>query len=233
VAAELAPFALGSDTGGSIRQPASLCGIVGFKPTYGRCSRYGLIAFGSSLDQIGPIARTVEDAALLAEVVTGHDPLDSTSLRHAPISSRDLKNGSLKGLKVALPKELFDEGIAPGVRAVLAETIDALTREGVIFTEVSIPSVKVGVTTYYIIAPAEASSNLARFDGIRFGPRGEGTGHIGLVEKTRGEGFGHEVKTRIMIGTYVLSAGYYDAYYLRAQPVRSLKRPGFACYLTD
>jgi aspartyl-tRNA(Asn)/glutamyl-tRNA(Gln) amidotransferase subunit A len=227
VAAELAPLALGSDTGGSIRQPASLCGIVGFKPTYGRCSRYGLIAFGSSLDQIGPIARTVEDAALLAEIITGHDPMDSTSLKHAPISSAELKKGTLKGLKVALPKELFDEGIAPGVRAVLAETIDTLTKEGVLFSEVSIPSVRVGVTTYYIIAPAEASSNLARFDGIRFGPRAEGAGHIGLVERTRAEGFGHEVKTRIMIGTYALSAGYYDAYYLRAQQVRSLMRQEF------
>ena len=222
VSGELATLALGSDTGGSIRQPASLCGIVGFKPTYGRCSRYGLVAFGSSLDQIGPLARNVEDAALLASAITGHDPLDSTSMQMEPISARDLKNGSLKGVKIGLPKEMFSDAISPGVREVVDQAIDALKKEGAEFKEVSIPSVEVGVTTYYIIAPAEASSNLARFDGIRYGPRWEGSGHIDVVAKTRGKGFGKEVKTRIMIGTYALSAGYYDAYYNRAQQVRTL-----------
>ncbi len=228
VAAELAPLSLGSDTGGSIRQPAALCGVVGFKPTYGRCSRYGLIAFGSSLDQIGPFARTVADAALLAEIITGHDPLDGTSLPDSRIKTNDLKSGSLKGLKVALPKELFTEANEPGVRTRVETAIEALKREGVEFRIVSMPSIQYGVTTYYIIAPAEASSNLARFDGVRFGPRAETKdGHVGVVEKTRAEGFGHEVKTRIMIGTYALSAGYYDAYYVRAQQVRSLMRQEF------
>ena len=222
VAAELAPLALGSDTGGSIRQPASLCGIVGFKPTYGRCSRYGLVAFGSSLDQIGPFARSVEDAALISSVITGHDPLDSTSMDRPSISLDGLKNGSLRGVKIGLPKEMFSDAISPGVREVVDRAIDVLKKKGAEFKEVSIPSVAVGVTTYYIIAPAEASSNLARFDGIRYGPRWDGSGHIDVVAKTRGKGFGREVKTRIMIGTYALSAGYYDAYYNRAQQVRTL-----------
>ena len=222
VSAEFAPLGLGSDTGGSIRQPASLCGIVGFKPTYGRCSRYGLIAFGSSLDQIGPFARNIEDAALLAEAITGHDPLDSTSMRTEPISTKDLKTGSLKGLKVGLAEEMFSDAINPGVREVVERAIEVLAKEGVEFKKISLPSVELGVTTYYIIAPAEASSNLARFDGIRYGPRWEGNGHIDMVSKTRGQGFGHEVKARIMIGTYALSAGYYDAYYTKAQQVRAL-----------
>ncbi len=233
VAASLAPLSLGSDTGGSIRQPASLCGVVGFKPTYGRCSRYGLIAFASSLDQVGPMGQTVEDAALLTEVITGHDPLDSTSIFAPPIASRDIKNGSLKGLRIALPKELFGESLHPGVRQSLDQAIETLKREGVVFTEVSIPSIALGVTTYYIIAPAEASSNLARFDGIRYGPRSEGKGHIGVVERTRTEGFGHEVKARLMIGTYALSAGYYDAYYERACQVRALMTNEFNRVFAD
>lgn len=227
VAAELAPLSLGSDTGGSIRQPASLCGIVGFKPTYGRCSRYGLIAFGSSLDQIGPFARNVEDCALISAAITGHDPMDSTSLKTPAISTENLKNGTLKGLRIAVPKETFGDATAPGVRAAIENALDVLRREGAIVTEVSIPSIALGVTTYYIIAPAEASSNLARFDGVRFGPRSEGRGHIGVVERTRADGFGHEVKARIMIGTYALSAGYYDAYYVRAQQVRALMQQEF------
>jgi aspartyl-tRNA(Asn)/glutamyl-tRNA(Gln) amidotransferase subunit A len=227
VAASMAPLALGSDTGGSIRQPASLCGVVGFKPTYGRCSRYGLVAFGSSLDQIGPIARTVEDAALLAEAITGHDSHDSTSLDVAPISRKELKDGSLKGLKVALATEMFGESTSLGVTESIQAAIEHLRREGVDAREVSIPSIKFGVTTYYIIAPAEASSNLARFDGIRFGPRCEGKGHVGMVERTRAQLFGHEVKSRIMIGSYALSAGYYDAYYLKAQQVRALMKQEF------
>ena len=222
-AARLTPFALGSDTGGSIRQPAALCGLAGFKPTYGRCSRYGLVAFGSSLDQIGPLARSVEDAALLASVVTGHDRRDCSSLDLPPISTTELKNGSLKGLKIGVIKETVGEGISAGVNEVFAQAISRLQAEGAIVSEVSIPSISYGVTTYYIIAPAEASSNLARFDGIRYGYRAESTGgHIELVEKTRAKGFGHEVKTRIMIGTYALSAGYFDAYYVRAQTVRAM-----------
>ncbi len=227
VAAELAPLALGSDTGGSIRQPAGLCGVVGFKPSYGRCSRYGLIAFGSSLDQIGPFAKTVEDTALLTEAITGKDPLDGTSLDLGPISAQNLKSGSLKGLRVALPKELFGSATHPEVLEQIQNAINVLQKEGVEFQEVSIPSIELGVTTYYIIAPAEASSNLARFDGIRYGVRKDGQGHIGMVEKTRSEGFGHEVKTRIMIGTYALSAGYYDAFYLKAQQVRAMMQQEF------
>lgn len=220
VAALQAPLALGSDTGGSIRQPAALCGIVGFKPTYGRVSRYGLVAFGSSLDQIGPMGRTVEDVALLAEAISGHDHHDATSLPQSQIVSRELKSGSLKGLKMALPKELFDDAAEPGVLESVMAAVENLKREGVEFSEVSIPEIKLGVTTYYIIAPAEASSNLARFDGVRFGPREDGDGHVGAVASTRGHLFGKEVKTRIVVGTYVLSAGYYDAFYLRAQQVR-------------
>jgi aspartyl-tRNA(Asn)/glutamyl-tRNA(Gln) amidotransferase subunit A len=227
VAAEMAPLSLGSDTGGSIRQPAALCGIVGFKPTYGRCSRYGLVAFGSSLDQIGPFGRTVEDAALLAEAITGHDPMESTSLSTGPIDTAELKKGSLKGVKIGLPEEMFTDAISPGVREAVERAIDLLAKEGAEFKKISLPSVKYGVTTYYIIAPAEASSNLARFDGIRYGPREEGSGHIDVVAKTRGKRFGHEVKARIMIGTYALSAGYYDAYYLRAQQVRALMKRQF------
>ncbi|MBS1707029.1 MAG: Asp-tRNA(Asn)/Glu-tRNA(Gln) amidotransferase subunit GatA [Armatimonadetes bacterium] len=221
VAAELAPLSLGSDTGGSIRMPASLCGIVGYKPTYGRVSRYGLVAFGSSLDQIGPFARNVEDCALLAEAISGHDHRDSTSLQDAKIKVGGLKSGRLNGLKFALPKEMFEGALEPGVRQIMEETVATLTREGVQFTEISIPEIGLGVTTYYIIAPAEASSNLARFDGVRYGPREESQGHIGVVAATRGRLFGHEVKARIMIGTYALSAGYYDAFYLKAQKVRA------------
>ncbi|MBX3110975.1 MAG: Asp-tRNA(Asn)/Glu-tRNA(Gln) amidotransferase subunit GatA [Fimbriimonadaceae bacterium] len=227
VSAELAPVGLGSDTGGSVRQPASLCGIVGFKPTYGRVSRYGLVAFSSSLDQIGPMAKNVEDTALLAEAVSGPDPLDSTSLPQAPISAARLKEGTVKGKKFALPKEVFSAAVDPGVRECLELTVEVLAREGAEFTEVSLPAISYGVTTYYIIAPAEASSNLARFDGIRFGPRLEGEGHIGNVAETRGKLFGHEVKLRIMVGTYALSAGYYDAFYLRAQQVRGLMAEEF------
>lgn len=224
VAAEMAPLALGSDTGGSIRQPASLCGIVGYKPTYGRCSRYGLVAFGSSLDQIGPFARTVEDAALLAAIITGHDPKDSTSVERSPVANDALTSGSLKGVRIGVLKETLGDSTDARVTARVEEALAALKAEGAIVTEVSVPSIAYGVTTYYLIAPAEASSNLARFDGVRYGLRVEGKGHIGMMEATRAKGFGHEVKARIMIGTYALSAGYYDAYYLRAQQVRALMR---------
>lgn len=221
VAGRLSPLSLGSDTGGSIRLPAALCGIVGFKPTYGRCSRYGLVAYGSSLDQIGPLARTVEDVALISEVITGHDPNDSTSLQLPSISSKEIKNGALKGLKFALPKQLFGHEIQPGVTAAIEKVIDHLQKAGVEFKEVSLDSIAHGVSAYYIIAPAEASSNLARFDGVRFGPRIEGVNHIDMVAKTRGSLFGHEVKQRIIIGTYVLSAGYHDAYYNKAEALRA------------
>lgn len=228
VAGGLVPLSLGSDTGGSIRQPAALCGCVGFKPTYGRVSRWGLVAFASSLDQVGPFGRTVEDVALAARAISGPCDRDSTSLPTAPIDAGDLSAGSLKGLRVAIPRQLMGEAIAPGVRTAIDAALDRFRAEGAILTEVDIPSIALGVTTYYIVAPAEASSNLARFDGIRFGPRAEGgAGHVGLVEKTRGELFGHEVKARIMIGTYALSAGYYDAFYARAQQVRALMRREF------
>ncbi|MBV6458058.1 MAG: Glutamyl-tRNA(Gln) amidotransferase subunit A [Fimbriimonadaceae bacterium] len=222
VAGLMAPLALGSDTGGSIRQPAALCGVVGFKPSYGRCSRYGLVAFGSSLDQIGPFARSVEDAAQLAAVITGHDRRDATSIPTGPISTSDLKTGSLRGVRFAVPTEMMGGAVSSGVRAGIEEAIKAMEAEGAVFEEISLPATAYGVTTYYIIAPAEASSNLARFDGIRYGPRLEGKGgHIDVVAETRGRLFGHEVKQRIMIGTYALSAGYYDAYYVKAQAVRA------------
>lgn len=227
VAARLAPVSLGSDTGGSIRQPASLCGVVGYKPTYGRNSRYGLVAFGSSLDQIGPFGNTVEDVALVAEAMTGHDPKENTSLQAPPVSARDLKSGTLQGKRIGLPTEFFADNLHPGVRSAVEAAIDTLRGEGATFEFVDLPAIKVGVTTYYIIAPAEASSNLARFDGVRYGPRIEGANPIEMVEKTRAQLFGHEVKARIMIGTYALSAGYYDAYYVRAQQVREVMRREF------
>jgi aspartyl-tRNA(Asn)/glutamyl-tRNA(Gln) amidotransferase subunit A len=227
VSADMAPLGLGSDTGGSIRLPASFCGIVGFKPTYGRCSRYGLVAFASSLDQIGPLAKTVEDAAVISNVITGHCGRDSTSIPDSQINIADLKKGSLKGLKLAFPKEMYGDDTNSQVRGVIETALDELRKEGVKVTDISIPTIPLGVTTYYIIAPAEASSNLGRFDGVRFGPRSEGQGHIDVVAKTRTEGFGHEVRSRIMVGTYALSAGYYDALYLRAQQVRSMMTQQF------
>ncbi len=226
VAARLAPAALGSDTGGSIRMPAALCGIVGFKPTYGRCSRFGLVAFGSSLDQIGPMARTVEDAALVAEAITGHDPKDGTSVACGPVRA-DLSEGTLKGKRLAYSKELTGDALHPAVARTFEQALEVLRAEGAELAEVSLPSVRLAVSTYYILAPAEASSNLARFDGVRFGPRAEGPGHVETVARTRGRLFGHEVKTRIVIGTYVLSAGYYEAYYAKAQQARTLLRREF------
>jgi aspartyl-tRNA(Asn)/glutamyl-tRNA(Gln) amidotransferase subunit A len=235
VAGCLAPMGLGSDTGGSIRLPGSFSGIVGFKPTYGRVSRYGLIAFASSLDQIGPLTRTVEDAALISHVISGHDDRDSTSLPDSQIRLEGLKSGSLKGLRIGLPRQMESGDIDPGVRAAMDQTWEALKREGAELIPVDLPSLSLGVTTYYIIAPAEASSNLARFDGIRFGPRIEEGGHNDSTAATRGRLFGHEVKLRIMVGTYALSAGYYDAYYHRAQQVRGLMSAEFerACQDVD
>jgi aspartyl-tRNA(Asn)/glutamyl-tRNA(Gln) amidotransferase subunit A len=221
VAAGFAPLALGSDTGGSIRQPASLCGVVGMKPTYGVVSRYGLVAFASSLDQIGPFAATVEDAAVLLEVIAGHDRRDSTSLdQPAPRVIPELTKG-VEGLRVGVVRELL-EGIEPDVAARFDEALDALGAAGAKVDDASVPAAVYGVSAYYLIAPAEASSNLARYDGVRYGLRVEGDDITTTYGATRAAGFGPEVKRRIMLGTYALSAGYYDAYYGQAQRVRTL-----------
>jgi aspartyl-tRNA(Asn)/glutamyl-tRNA(Gln) amidotransferase subunit A len=232
VGAEFAPFALGTDTGGSIRQPGALCGVVGFKPTYGRVSRYGLIAFASSLDQIGPFTRTVEDCALVMNAIAGHDPNDSTSLQ-APVPdyTQALRGEpSLKGVRLALPREYFSvEGVEPGVGESVKAAISELERLGADLDEVSLPHTQYGLATYYLIAPAECSANLARYDGVKYGlsVRGEGASLWDLYEDTRGAGFGREVKRRIVLGTYALSSGYYDAYYLKAQKVRTLIKQDF------
>jgi aspartyl-tRNA(Asn)/glutamyl-tRNA(Gln) amidotransferase subunit A len=228
VAAKLAPFAIGSDTGGSIRQPASLCGVVGFKPTYGRVSRYGLIAFASSLDQLGPLTADVADCALISEVISGHDRLDSTSLDAPTPRYLDALTGDLKGVRLGVPKEYFVDGMEPGVEASIRAAIDVLRGLGAEIGEVSLPNSDYGLAAYYIIAPAECSANLARYDGVKYGysaPDAE-TMWDGYY-KTRGRGFGPEVKRRIMLGTYALSSGYYDAYYLKAQKVRTLIKQDF------
>ena len=223
VAAGFAPLALGSDTGGSIRQPAALCGVVGVKPTYGAVSRYGLVAFASSLDQIGPFARTVADAAALYEAIAGHDPRDTTSIPEAvPPVSAGLGDG-VAGLRVGLVTELCEaEGIEPDVTARLRDAAAALEQAGAKVDEVSVPAAVYGLSAYYLIAPAEASSNLARYDGVRFGLRVDAPTTGEMYDRTRTEGFGAEVKRRIMLGTYALSAGYYDAFYGKAQRVRTL-----------
>jgi len=221
VAAGFVPAAFGSDTGGSIRQPAALCGVVGVKPTYGRVSRYGLVAFASSLDQIGPFASTVEDAALLFEVVAGHDRMDSTSVREpAPSVVAGLGEG-VEGLRVGLTKE-FVGGADADVVSRVEEAARALEKAGAVVSEASVPAAVYGLSAYYLIAPAEASSNLARYDGVRYGLRVEGDDITSMYTATRAAGFGAEVKRRIMLGTYALSAGYYDAYYGQAQRVRTL-----------
>jgi aspartyl-tRNA(Asn)/glutamyl-tRNA(Gln) amidotransferase subunit A len=227
VAARMAPLALGSDTGGSIRQPAACCGVVGFKPTYGRVSRYGLVAFASSLDQIGPFARTVEDCALLLKVIAGHDRRDSTSA-DVPVPDYPARLAeSIKGLKVGLPKEYFIEGLDKNVAAAVAAAVTKLEGLGADVREISLPHTGSAVAVYYIIAPSEASSNLARYDGVKYGFRAASGNLLEEYEKTRGQGFGPEVKRRIMLGTYALSAGYYDAYYGKAQKVRTLIRRDF------
>ncbi|HVX17545.1 MAG TPA: Asp-tRNA(Asn)/Glu-tRNA(Gln) amidotransferase subunit GatA [Acidimicrobiales bacterium] len=228
VAAGFAPLALGSDTGGSIRQPAALCGVVGVKPTYGAVSRYGLIAFASSLDQIGPFATTVADAAALLTVIGGHDPLDSTSIPEPPADLVAGLDRGVDGLRVGVISELFDLGIAPDVAARTREAADALAAAGAKVDEVSVPATVYGLSAYYLIAPAEASSNLARFDGMRYGLRVDGPTAEDTMVATRTQGFGAEVKRRIMLGTYALSAGYYDAYYGKAQRVRTLIVRDFA-----
>lgn len=229
LAAGQAIATIGTDTGGSIRQPAALCGVVGMKPTYGLVSRYGLVAFASSLDQVGPFSRTVEDAALLLQAMLGKDPLDSTSI--APQGETDYATAlrEKKGpWKLGVPKEFFGEGIDPEVKAQIEKAIDWYKAQGSEIIEISLPHSDLSVPVYYIVATAEASSNLARFDGVRYGHRSpEANDALSLFTKTRGEGFGDEVKRRIILGTYVLSSGYYDAYYLRAQKVRTLIRRDF------
>ena len=223
VAARLTPAATGTDTGGSIRQPASLCGITGIKPTYGCVSRYGMIAFASSLDQGGPMTRTAEDAAMLLSVMAGFDERDSTSVNNPPVDYTGTLNDSVAGLRIGLPQEYFDERLDPGVRAVIHAAIKQLEQLGAKIKDVSLPNSRLSIPAYYVVAPAECSSNLARFDGVRFGYRCENPQNLNdMYCRTRGEGFGREVKRRIMIGTYVLSAGYYDAYYLKAQKIRRL-----------
>jgi len=223
VAARLTPLATGTDTGGSIRQPASLCGITGLKPTYGRVSRYGMIAFASSLDQAGPMTRNAEDAALLLNVIAGHDPRDSTCLNKAVPDYRATLNDDIKGLKIGLPKEYFDAQLDPAIGDIMQQTIDDLKKAGVEFIDISLPNTELAVSAYYVVAPAEASSNLSRFDGVRYGYRcQEPKDLMDLYTRSRDEGFGPEVKRRIMVGTYALSAGYYDAYYIKAQRVRQL-----------
>lgn len=229
VAAGMAYYALGSDTGGSIRQPAALCGVVGLKPTYGRVSRYGLVAFASSLDQIGPITRSVRDAALVFQAIAGYDSRDSTS---APMEVPDVlasMQGDLRGLRVGVPQEYFVEGMDPAVREAVMKAIDQLADLGAdIDLDVSLPATPHALAVYYIIAPSEASANLARYDGVKYGySHQEGASMWENMEKTRQFGFGDEVKRRIMLGTYALSAGYYDAYYLKAQKVRTLIRREF------
>jgi aspartyl-tRNA(Asn)/glutamyl-tRNA(Gln) amidotransferase subunit A len=229
VAAFEALGALGSDTGGSVRLPASYCGVVGLKPTYGRVSRYGLIAYGSSLDQIGPLARDVEDVAILLNGIAGYDPLDSTSL-NAPVPdyvAEMKRSDNLQGLKVGVPQEYFIAGVEAGVEAAVRAAIAQLAHLGAEIVEVSLPHTQYGIPTYYLIATAEASANLSRYDGVRFGLRRDGADMWDTFRQSRTAGFGAEVKRRIMLGTYALSAGYYDAYYLKAQQVRTLLRRDF------
>jgi aspartyl-tRNA(Asn)/glutamyl-tRNA(Gln) amidotransferase subunit A len=228
VASGEAVFSLGTDTGGSIRQPAALCGVVGMKPTYGRVSRYGLIAFASSLDQVGPFARSVEDCALILETMAGHDPLDSTSANR-PNDVRHRINAGVEGMKLGVPKEYFDvEGMEPGVKHAVDQALKMLESAGAKLVDVTLPHTDYGLAAYYIIAPAECSSNLARFDGVKYGLSEQDEQNItDLYMKTRREGFGTEVRRRVMLGTYALSSGYYDAYYLKAQKVRTLIKRDF------
>lgn len=228
VAADLVPWALGSDTGGSIREPASFCGVVGLKPTYGLVSRYGLVAFASSLDQVGPITKDVKDCAMLLNVIAGHDEKDSTSYNKEKVDYTSSLKNDVRGLKIGVPKEFFGEGINGEVKAKLEEAIEIYKKMGAIVEECSLDVSKYALATYYIIACAEASSNLGRFDGIRYGYRAKDYKDLNdLFIKSRSEGFGPEVKRRIILGTYVLSSGYYDAYYKKAQQVRTFVRKEF------
>jgi len=229
VAADECTIALGSDTGGSIRLPASFCGVVGMKPTYGLVSRYGLVAYASSLDQIGPFARSVEDAAILLNAIAGHDPKDSTSLKvKIPNYVENLKPELKPGLRVGVIRETFGEGLEAIVEQTVRKAIEQLQSMGAEVEEISCPRFRYGLPTYYIIAPSEASANLARYDGVKYGLRTEATDSLmSMYTQTRAQGFGAEVKRRIMVGTYALSAGYYDAYYLKAQKVRTLIKQDF------
>ncbi len=229
VAADFAPGALGSDTGGSIRQPAALCGVVGMKPTYGRISRYGLVAFASSLDQIGPFCRSVEDAALLLDAITGHDPLDSTSLNEpVPEHYKTVRQGTPKNLRIGLAKQYMSDANDPALTKAVEQAIEVYKQAGAEIVEVDLPHTEYGIAVYYVVATAEASSNLARYDGIHYGHRTENPDDlVDLYAASRAEGFGEEVKRRIMLGTYVLCSGYYDAYYLRALKVRRLIKNDF------
>jgi aspartyl-tRNA(Asn)/glutamyl-tRNA(Gln) amidotransferase subunit A len=234
VAAGEAVWALGSDTGGSIRQPASLCGLVGMKPTYGLVSRYGLVAFASSLDQVGPITRDVRDCAVLLSLITGYDPLDSTSLTVEIPDYLAALQGDIKGLRVGVPRELMQEGLTPGVKKAVTDSLRLCEELGAQVEEATLPNLDYALSAYYIIAPAEASSNLARYDGVRYGFRAEGGEDIlEMYSRTRAEGFGDEVKRRIMLGTYALSAGYYEAYYGQAQKVRTLILNDFRAAFED
>lgn len=223
VAAGLAPVATGTDTGGSIRQPAAFCGVTGIKPTYGRVSRYGMVAFASSLDQGGPIARSAEDCATLLQAMSGFDEKDSTSMDHPVDDYSKGLNDSIEGLKIGVPKEYFGDGLDSEVATSVQTAITELEKQGAIISEISLPKQGLGIAAYYVVAPAECSSNLSRFDGVRFGYRCEDPVDLeDLYKRSRGEGFGDEVKRRILVGTYALSAGYYDAYYLKAQRIRRL-----------
>ena len=227
VASKSALCTIGTDTGGSIRQPAAFCGIVGMKPTYGRCSRWGIIAFASSLDQAGPLTRNVSDSATMLKVMAGHDPKDSTSSLKSVPNFNDFLDKGVKGLKIGIPEEYDRKGISDEILKSKEKVIDLLKQNGAEIVNVSLPLTKYALPVYYIVAPAEASSNLARYDGVRYGLRVEGDSLDEMYEKTRAHGFGAEVKRRIMIGTYVLSSGYYDAYYLKAQKVRRLIKNEF------
>jgi aspartyl-tRNA(Asn)/glutamyl-tRNA(Gln) amidotransferase subunit A len=227
VAARQVHATLGTDTGGSIRLPAGFCGVVGVKPTYGRVSRYGVVAFASSLDQVGPLARTVEDAALVLRAIAGHDPRDMTSSTRPVDDYAQALEGGARGLRIGVPREWLQGGLDAGVEREVRAALATYERLGAKLVEISLPHSRYGIAAYYLIAPAEASSNLARYDGVRFGIRAEARGLKEMYAATRDEGFGAEVKRRIMVGTYALSAGYYDAYYLRAQKVRTLIRRDF------
>lgn len=234
VAAGLAPYSLGSDTGGSVRQPASYCGISSIKPTYGRISRYGMTAFASSLDQCGPMARSAEDMALILQTLSGFDGKDSTSANVPVPDYSQTLNDSLAGLRIGIPKEFFAEGLDAGVAKVIDEAVQKFTQLGATIKEVSLPNSHLSVAAYYVIAPAEASANLSRFDGVRYGHRCEEPKNLlDLYERSRWEGFGDEVKRRIVIGTYALSAGYYDAYYLKAQKIRRLIKNDFVAAFNE
>jgi aspartyl-tRNA(Asn)/glutamyl-tRNA(Gln) amidotransferase subunit A len=225
VAARMTPAALGSDTGGSIRQPAAMCGVVGVKPTYGRVSRYGLLAFASSLDQVGPIATTTADAALVLGVIAGHDSRDATAVEAAVPDYLESLTGDIRGLRIGVPRSLLTDGVAAEVAAAFEQSLDVLRREGALVSEVQLPHHVHAIPVYYLVATAEASSNLARYDGVRYGLRAPAASTLSeMYDRTRDQGFGAEVKRRIMLGTYVLSSGYYDAYYLKAQQVRTLIR---------